>query len=175
MSSCYWIDVGEFVCTDVVCLPSRVNFVDHERMSPSDVFPIDLSSLQFSMTLVVFIVVVVVVVVVVWVMTSSCEKWSFKQRLEIVVAYKMPLLLYDDCFNSSYTFACKFKFSGYHCFRYLTVLLWSCMRGLSVFLTLVDMTPPPTQPISLRLDNVLPVVNPRHVQLLGPQVCRKIC
>jgi len=32
------------------------------------------------------------------------------------------------------------------------------------------MTPPPAQPLSLRLDNVLPMVNPRHVQLIGPQV-----
>ena len=31
------------------------------------------------------------------------------------------------------------------------------------------MTPPPAQPLSLRLDNVLPMVNPRHVQLIGPQ------
>jgi len=37
-------------------------------------------------------------------------------------------------------------------------------------LSVADITPPPAQPISLRLDNVLPVVNPRHVQLIGPQV-----
>ena len=34
-------------------------------------------------------------------------------------------------------------------------------------ISVVDITPPPAQPISLRLDNVLP----RHVQLIGPQVC----
>ena len=50
---------------------------------------------------------------------------------------------------------------------FVRVVRVQCEHVLSV----VDMTPPPTQPISLRLDNVLPVVNPRHVQLLGPQVC----
>ena len=47
----------------------------------------------------------------------------------------------------------------------------SYIHGLFVIWAVADITPPPTQPISLRLDNVLPVVNPRHVQLLGPQVC----
>ena len=63
----------------MACLPSRVNFIDYESISPLDDFPSGLSSLQFSVTLVVFIVVVVVVVVVVRVMTSLSEKWSFKQ------------------------------------------------------------------------------------------------
>jgi len=62
-------------------------------------------------------------------------------------------------------------YSGYHYCVYSYCAVTAVFMRSEYVLFVVDMTPPPPQPISLRLDNVLPVVNQRHVQLLGPQVC----
>jgi len=55
----------------------------------------------------------------------------------------------------------------------LLLCVYFCLFRSRCIFSVVDITPPPAQPISLRLDNVLPVVNPRHVQIIGPQVCRE--